>query len=91
MRSWVEQAKLRSACDRIVRSLSPEHYRFRRISPVIFICGGLNSAPRNTLREYLKRRKLRSSDFLCRAGLGTDFYESRPWGFENGVRFSGPV
>ena len=57
MRSWVEQAKLRSACDRIVSSLSPEHYRFRRISPVIFICGGLNSAPRNTLRDYLKHRR----------------------------------
>src|SRR6185437_3030359 len=57
MRSWVEQTKLRSACDRIVSALSPEHYRFRRISPVIFICGGLNSAPRNTLRDYLKGRK----------------------------------
>jgi hypothetical protein len=57
MRSWVEQAKLRSARDRIVSSLSQDHYRFRRISPVIFICGGLNSAPRNTLRDYLKKRK----------------------------------
>lgn len=57
MRSWVEQAKLRSACDRIISSLSPEHYRFRRISPVIFICGGLNSAPRDTLRAYLKQQK----------------------------------
>lgn len=57
MRSWVEQAKLRSACDRIVQSLSPEHYRFRRISPVIFICGGLDSPRRNTLHDYLKKRK----------------------------------
>jgi len=57
MKSWVEHAKLRFACDRIVNSLSPEHYRFRRISPVIFICGGLNSAPRDVLRDYLKRRK----------------------------------
>ncbi len=57
MRSWVEQAKLRSACDRIVDSLSPEHKRFRRISPVIFICGGVHSPRRNTLRDYLKKRK----------------------------------
>jgi hypothetical protein len=57
MRSWVEQPKLRSARDRIISSLSPEHYRFRRISPVIFICGGMNSAPRDTLRAYLKQRK----------------------------------
>lgn len=57
MRSWVEQPKLSSACDRIICSLSPEHYRFRRISPVIFICGGLNSAPRDTLRAYLKGQK----------------------------------
>jgi hypothetical protein len=57
MRSWVEQARLRSACDHIVSSLSSEHYRFRRISPVIFICGALNSLPRNTLRDYLKSHK----------------------------------
>jgi hypothetical protein len=57
MRAWVEQPKLRSACGRIVSSLSPDHYRFRRISPVIFICGGLNSAPRDKLRAYLKQQK----------------------------------
>ena len=57
MRSWVEQAKLRSARDRIISSLSPEHYRFRQISPVVFVCGGQNSAPRDTLRDYLKKRK----------------------------------
>jgi hypothetical protein len=57
MRSWVEQAKLRFACKRIVSSLSPEQYRFRQISPVIFICGGLNSKPRDTLRDYLKQQQ----------------------------------
>jgi hypothetical protein len=57
MRSWVEQAKLRFACERIVSSLSPDQYRFRQISPVIFICGGLNSKPRDTLRDYLKQQK----------------------------------
>ena len=69
MRSWVEQAKLRSACDRITNSLSPEHYRFRQRSPVIFICGANNSVPRDTLRTYLKHR---------RADLQI-FYAERVW------------
>ena len=57
MKTWIEQPRLRSACERIVKSLSPDHYRFRRISPVVFICGGLNSKPRNRLRDYLRKQK----------------------------------
>jgi hypothetical protein len=57
MKTWIEQPRLRSACERIVKSLSPDHYRFRRISPVIFICGGLNSKPRNRLRDYLRKQR----------------------------------
>jgi len=57
MKMWIEQPGLRLPCERIVCSLSPDHYRFRRISPVIFICGGLNSKPRDTLRNYLRKQK----------------------------------
>ena len=57
MKTWIEQPKLHSARERIVSSLSPDHYRFRRISPVVFICGGLNSKPRDTLRNYLRKQK----------------------------------
>lgn len=57
MKTWIEQPRLRPACERIVSSLSPDHYRFRRISPVVFICGGLNSKPRDTLRNYFRKRK----------------------------------
>jgi hypothetical protein len=57
MKIWIEQPGLRLPCERIVCSLSPDHYRFRRISPVIFICGGLKSKPRDTLRSYLRKQK----------------------------------
>jgi hypothetical protein len=57
MKTWIEQPRLHSARERIVSSLSPDHYRFRRISPVIFICGGSNSKPRDTLRNYLRKQK----------------------------------
>jgi hypothetical protein len=69
MKKWIEQPKVRSACERIVSSLSPDHYRFRRISPVVFICGGLNSKPRDTLRNYLRKQK---KDFQI-------FYAERVW------------
>src|SRR4051794_3602513 len=54
MRAWLHQPRLHRARERIVSSLSSEHYRFRRLSPVVFICGGLGSTPRDKLRDYLR-------------------------------------
>jgi hypothetical protein len=56
MKMWMQEPRLRRAMERIVDSLSPDQYRFRRLSPVVFICGGLDSSPRNTLRDYFRRR-----------------------------------
>lgn len=56
MRAWFHQPRLRRVRERIISSLSSEHYRFRRLSPVVFICGGLNSSPRDKLRDYFRRR-----------------------------------
>lgn len=56
MKAWLHQPRLRTARDRIIKSLSPDHYRFRRLSPVVFICGSMNSSPRDTLTEYFHRR-----------------------------------
>jgi hypothetical protein len=39
--------------EKIVTSLTPTTYRFRRVEPVVFICGGQASNPRDTLRHFL--------------------------------------
>lgn len=57
MKVWIEQPQMQAARERIVSSLSPNHYRFRRISPVVFICGGFDSKRRDNLKTYLRRRR----------------------------------
>lgn len=56
MTSWLTHPKLSSVREQIIKSLTPAHYRFKRVSPVVFICGGFNSNPRDTLRNYLHRK-----------------------------------
>lgn len=53
MKFWLSQPKLAAVREKIVASLTPTTYRFRRVEPVVFICGGQNSNPRDTLRKFL--------------------------------------
>jgi hypothetical protein len=69
MKSWLEQPKLIPVRERIVSALTPEQYRFRRVSPVVFLCGGFESKPRDNLRDYLR---------LKYPNLGI-FYAERVW------------
>jgi hypothetical protein len=69
MKSWLEQPKLIPVRERIVSALTPEQYRFRRVSPVVFLCGGFESRPRDNLRDYLH---------LKYPNLGI-FYAERVW------------
>jgi len=56
MRAWLDEPKLIPVRDKIVLSLTPKKYQFRRVDPVIFICGGQGSVSRDTLRDYLRKR-----------------------------------
>lgn len=55
MKSWFEQPKIVPVRERIVNALTPAKYRFRRISPVVFICGGFESTRRDTLRKFFRK------------------------------------
>jgi hypothetical protein len=56
MTSWIGHPRLRLIIDHIVKDLSPKGYRFRRVEPVVFLCGGENSPRRETLRKYLEKK-----------------------------------
>jgi hypothetical protein len=56
MTFWLDHPSYRPVRDRLIDYLTSSKYRFRRLSPVIFLCGGLNSPARNTLRDYLAKR-----------------------------------
>ena len=66
---WLEHPKYVPARERLVTYLSSNKYRFRRLEPVLFICGAANSAPRDVLRNYLRSH-------LPRIGV---FYAERVW------------
>lgn len=52
---WFEHPRYLMARERLILTLTSPHYRFRRSDPVIFLCGGLNSVPRDTLATYLRK------------------------------------
>jgi hypothetical protein len=52
---WLEHPAYVKIRERLIGYLRSDKYRFRGLGPVIFICGGANSAPRDTLRDYLNR------------------------------------
>lgn len=53
--SWLEHPAYVKIRERLIGYLRSDKYRFRALEPVIFLCGGANSAPRDTLRDYLHR------------------------------------
>lgn len=57
---WLENPRYITARERLINDLSSPRYRFRRLAPVIFLCGGSDSpardAPaRDVLRDYLHK------------------------------------
>lgn len=57
MASWLNHPRYARARDELISYLRSEKYRFRRLAPVLFLCGGKDSPNRETLRKYLKRRR----------------------------------
>jgi hypothetical protein len=55
MTSWIDHPRFRGSRDRVISSLTPTKYRFRRVEPVIFLCGGERSPRRDTLNAYLNK------------------------------------
>jgi hypothetical protein len=53
--NWFEHPKYVRIRERLIESLTSEHYRFRRSEPVVFLCGGEKSIPRDELADYLKK------------------------------------
>lgn len=66
---WLEHPSYVPARDRLIDYLRSSHYRFRRLKPVLFLCGGAGSKSRDVLRDYLRKHA---------PGLGL-FYAERVW------------
>ena len=67
--TWLENPKYARTRDRLIEYLRSDKYRFRRLEPVLFLCGGAGSARREALRDYLHKHK---------PWIGT-FYAERVW------------
>ena len=66
---WLEHPSYVAVRDRLVGYLRSDHYRFRHLNPILFLCGGAGSSSRNTLRDYLQKHA---------PDLGV-FYAERVW------------
>jgi hypothetical protein len=51
---WLNHPRYTPLRDRLIEYLRSDRYRFRPISPVVFLCGGSGSSRRDTLRDYLR-------------------------------------
>lgn len=54
---WLEHPRYVPARERLIAYLTSDRYRFRRLSPVVFLCGAANSSRRDDLRDYLKKHR----------------------------------
>lgn len=66
---WLEHPRYVPARERLISYLQSERYRFRKLAPVIFLCGGAGSTRRDALRAYLHKHN---------PGLQL-FYAERVW------------
>jgi hypothetical protein len=55
MASWLRHPRYVPIRDRLITHLQRTRYRFRRLDPVVFLCGGAGSKSRDALRDYLKK------------------------------------
>jgi hypothetical protein len=54
--SWLSHPRYVPARDALIAKLRSEHYRFRKLDPVVFLCGANQSATRERLRGYLEKQ-----------------------------------
>lgn len=54
---WLDHPQYVSVRERLIGYLQSPQYRFRRLAPVLFLCGGAVDSPRDTVRDYLRRRR----------------------------------
>lgn len=66
---WLEHPRYIPARDRLISYLRSSSYHFRKLDPVLFLCGAAVSEPRDSLRKYLLRRV---------SGINV-FYAERVW------------
>ena len=52
--SWFHHPRFKSARDSILEALRTNEIHFRKLKHVVFLCGGLNSIPRDRLAQYLR-------------------------------------
>jgi hypothetical protein len=55
MASWLQHPRYVHIREGLVQHLRPPKYRFRRLNPVVFLCGSDGSKGRDALREYLHK------------------------------------
>ncbi len=52
---WLSHPRYARVRDELVLRLKARSYRFRKLKPVAFLCGGANSPRRDTLKAYLRK------------------------------------
>ena len=55
MPAWLEHPRYVPVREALISYLHSDRYRFRRLAPVVFLCGAAGSASRDALRNYLSR------------------------------------
>ncbi len=76
MASWLQHPRYIRIREGLVQHLRPPKYRFRRLNPVVFLCGADGSKGRDALRDYLHKYTPNLSVFYAErvwqiiAGLG---------------------
>jgi hypothetical protein len=69
MASWLAHPRYVPICEGLINHLRRSRYRFRKLDPVIFLCGAAGSKGRDAIRDYLARHT-----------PGADiFYAERVW------------
>jgi hypothetical protein len=55
MASWLGHPRYLPVRDALINHLRRSRYRFRKLDPVVFLCGGAGSKGRDAIRDYLAR------------------------------------
>jgi hypothetical protein len=55
MASWLRHPRYVPLREGLITHLQRTRYRFRRLDPVVFLCGGAGSKSRDALKNYLNK------------------------------------
>lgn len=53
--SWLGHPKYRRLCEDLAKKLRAKEYRFHKVNPVVFLCGGADSHSRDRLASYIRK------------------------------------